>query len=438
MSLHERVARGSPMKNQAYPFSTRAAREDAMKYLAGLVTLLAVGAVSPAASAASLYTITDLGTLGGTNSYGQGINANGEVTGDSALLGNTRSHAFLYNGSRMLDLGTIAGAGSRGIAINPKGEVTGISGTTANTTQRAFLYDGAVMDDLGTLGGLESAGTAINATGEVAGWSDIAGNPSTGAGGPHALLYNRAGMIDLGTLGGTAGYATGINDTGEVTGYAFTSAEVFHAFLFDGTIMLDLGSLCGCSGVSEFDDSEAYGINASGHVAGVTRVPDQSYHAFLYNGMTMVDLGTLGGDESFAQAINDYDEVTGYANSPSRLGTYHAFVYENGVMLDLNNLIDPTDPLFGQIIFSSAPGINGAGQIVADGCYTSGPLAGKCHAFRLEPVPLFAGTPEKANGDGQSVSALAKPYGGLNAAAAALGYSSVEALQNAILAYCEG
>jgi hypothetical protein len=51
--------------------------------------------------------------------------------------------------------------------------------------------------------------------------------------------------------------------------------------------------------------------------------------------------------------------------------------------------------------------------------------------------PVFAGTLGKANCHGQSVTALAGEYGGLNNAAAALGYSSVSALQNAIMAYCE-
>jgi len=52
--------------------------------------------------------------------------------------------------------------------------------------------------------------------------------------------------------------------------------------------------------------------------------------------------------------------------------------------------------------------------------------------------PMFAGTPGKANCSGKSVSTLARQFGGLNGAAAALGYPSVEALQDAILAYCEG
>jgi hypothetical protein len=50
--------------------------------------------------------------------------------------------------------------------------------------------------------------------------------------------------------------------------------------------------------------------------------------------------------------------------------------------------------------------------------------------------PVFAGTPGKANCHGKSVSALAQQFGGLNGAAAALGYPSVDALQDAIMAYC--
>ena len=56
----------------------------------------------------------------------------------------------------------------------------------------------------------------------------------------------------------------------------------------------------------------------------------------------------------------------------------------------------------------------------------------------IQPAPRFAGTPGKANCFGQSVAALASQFGGLNAAAAALGFTSVGVLQNAILAFCGG
>ncbi len=56
----------------------------------------------------------------------------------------------------------------------------------------------------------------------------------------------------------------------------------------------------------------------------------------------------------------------------------------------------------------------------------------------IQPAARFAGTPGTPNCHGKSVSALAGQYGGLSAAAAALGYSSVHVLQEAIAAYCSG
>jgi YVTN family beta-propeller protein len=56
----------------------------------------------------------------------------------------------------------------------------------------------------------------------------------------------------------------------------------------------------------------------------------------------------------------------------------------------------------------------------------------------IQTTPRFAGTPGKSNCYGKSVSALVRQYRGLNAAAAALGYRSVKALQTAIMEFCEG
>ena len=53
-----------------------------------------------------------------------------------------------------------------------------------------------------------------------------------------------------------------------------------------------------------------------------------------------------------------------------------------------------------------------------------------------ETVPE-AGTPGQANCHGKSSSAVAKQFGGVDAAAAALGFSSVNALQDALKTFCE-
>jgi YVTN family beta-propeller protein len=68
------------------------------------------------------------------------------------------------------------------------------------------------------------------------------------------------------------------------------------------------------------------------------------------------------------------------------------------------------------------------------------PVANEPQAFGIfiQQAPRFAGTPGKANCFGQSVAALVRQFGGLNAAAAALGFANVSALQNAILTFCGG
>ena len=56
-----------------------------------------------------------------------------------------------------------------------------------------------------------------------------------------------------------------------------------------------------------------------------------------------------------------------------------------------------------------------------------------------QPPPRFAGTPGFSNCHGVSVSALSIEFGNnLGAAATALGFSSVTALQDAITAFCRG
>jgi len=54
-----------------------------------------------------------------------------------------------------------------------------------------------------------------------------------------------------------------------------------------------------------------------------------------------------------------------------------------------------------------------------------------------QPPPSFAGVAGSENCHGTSVSALATKFGGLDAAAAALGFSNVQGLQDAIRAFCE-
>jgi probable HAF family extracellular repeat protein len=181
-------------------------------------------------------TMHDLGTFpGGRRSEGRAINNSGQVTGwgFTDLVAPSfmpEEHAFLYDGT-MHDLGTLGGANSYGNGINDSGQVVGFSSyTTGNFATHAFLYDGT-MHDLGTLpGGTSSTASDINSDGNVTGLSD------NGDGQSHAFLYKSgSGMIDLNSLidplsGWELVQGFAINDSGQIAGWGYLDGEG-HSFL---------------------------------------------------------------------------------------------------------------------------------------------------------------------------------------------------------------
>jgi len=70
--------------------------------------------------------MSDLGTLGGRNSQGSGVNGRGQIVGNAETQ-TFDSRAFLWDPSskRMTDLGTLGGNNSRALAINDRGQVVG-------------------------------------------------------------------------------------------------------------------------------------------------------------------------------------------------------------------------------------------------------------------------------------------------------------------------
>jgi len=124
--------------------------------------------------------VTDLGTLGGTYSYGYAINDLGDVTGTSAVSDSggpgAAMHAFLYSGGSMHDLGPLddAYANTIGEGINDNGTIVGRAGATVGAGSRAFIYASGAIHDLTAMvvSGLGSAvlfdAYAINETGQIA------------------------------------------------------------------------------------------------------------------------------------------------------------------------------------------------------------------------------------------------------------------------------
>ncbi len=313
-----------------------------------------------------LYTVKGLGTLGGADSFGYGVNGSGQATGSANTTGDNANHAFLYSNGSLKDLGTLGGTNSQGSSINSSGQVVGSADTSGNAATHAFLYSGGHMTDLGTLGGFYSNAYGINSSGQVAGYSYTSGNAAT-----HAFLYNSGAMTDLGTLGGTDSYGLDINSSGQVVGYSNVSGNgASHAFLYSSGHLTDLGTLGG-------NISEATSISISGLIAGYSSLAGNSAnHAFLYSDSTMTDLGTLGGSYSYGYGVNVSGQVVGSSATPGDAAS-HAFLYTNGVMSDLNTEIDPST---GWQLYD-AESLSGTGFVTGYGFH-----GGQYRAFLLTPA----------------------------------------------------
>jgi probable HAF family extracellular repeat protein len=227
-------------------------------------------------------TTYDIGTLGGSYTSGHGVNASGQVVGESDTNGAVAGHAFLWtptipNGSTgtMQDLGTLGGTVSQAFGINDSGQMTGDAFLTGDVSEHPFLYNGT-MYDLGTLGGSNGTGSAINAGGQVAGEAAVTGNGSA-----HAFLWTptvsngtTGTMQDLGTVGGAGSQAFGMNDHGTVVGQSQTAVinpasglQEFTAFLWNSSSgMVDLNTLI--DPLSGWDLQEGEGINNAGQIIG--------------------------------------------------------------------------------------------------------------------------------------------------------------------------
>src|SRR5207244_4223594 len=131
------------------------------------------------------YTVTFLGTLGGTFSQPFGMNNKGEVDGISTLPGDNETHAFLWRNGVMTDLGTLGGPNVNGdfgaqFGPNERGEVVGIAQTSTpnplgelcfglDLTCSPYLWRDGVMTPLPTLGGSIGVADDINNRGQVVG-----------------------------------------------------------------------------------------------------------------------------------------------------------------------------------------------------------------------------------------------------------------------------
>ena len=354
-----------------------------------LAFLLFAAASEPASSSPRTYSYIDIGVFGTASANGRGTGAGWDIDDAERVVGASTTdvfgagRAFRWKAGRLVNLGVIGGgtfAASAAYGINAAGDIVGQSHVNASDPPHAFLYRDGVLSDLGTGYGIGSFSRAwkINNAGEIVG--ERARRQSSPL---RAFLLRNGRFRDLGTLGGTAGpYGTSsvaydINDRGQVVGGALPPQGPQHAFLWERGVMRDLGTLGGNSEVTQ-----ANAVNEEAQIVGASVTAERFTHAFLWEGGVMRDLGTLGGDSSYAYSINANGEVVGGSRTPISPANNagHAFLWTKGRMLDLNTIVTnlPSD-----VVLEVARAINEDGSITGTTC------SGFCEPGKTAPTRAF-------------------------------------------------
>jgi uncharacterized repeat protein (TIGR03803 family) len=284
------------------------------------------------------------------------------------------AHGYASTLTTLIHFNTATGTGpSAGLIADAKGN---LFGTTANSGPNDG--QGTVFEIVKTAHGYASTPTVLYSFCSLSNCADGAG-PEAG------LIIDTKGNLFGTTTGDLVNAGTVFEIARTADGYASTPTTLVTFFCAPGN--------CG--------DGDRPGPRA-----GLIADPRGNLFGTTFN-------GGANGDGTVFKIAKTAD---GYASTPTTLADFDG---SDGANPWGDLLADAKGTLFGT---TNVGGANNRGTVfeVTDSGFI-----------------IFAGTPGKPNCFGQSVAALARQYGGLNAAAEALGYPSVRALQKAILEFCE-
>jgi hypothetical protein len=196
----------------------------------------------------------------------------------------------------------------------------------------------------------------------------------------------------------------------------------------------------------------AVSLSADGNIAIVGGVGDNDFvgatWVFVRSGGVWVQRAKLVGTDAIGSSVQgdsvslSADGNTAIVGGPSdnggslgASGAAWVFKRSDGVWSQQQPKLIGTGAIGPNLPAQGVVSLSGDGRTAISGGPQDDDKLGAAWVF-IEPT--FAGTPGKSNCHGKSVSALARQYGGLNNAAAALDFPSVSALQDAIMMYCGG
>jgi probable HAF family extracellular repeat protein len=386
-----------------------------MKILLGIAISLTYAA-TVFAQPAPVFTITDLGTLGGSGSYAYAINNRGHVVGASHTA-TGKLQPFLWTPEKgMVAINTLLLAASA-IAINDNDQVVGLGdgGCPANDIcPLGFVWtpDGGaiIFETVPNVIPYRITPTGLNNSGVVSGYYDILPPPrplpSTVVSRPFVWTAEN-GIVDLGVFPGSNGEALAINNRGAIAGIGPSATGTNPNSLFfwtpdQGAVTIpdnvpnsppsrflnNRDEITGTNSGGAFLWSPKTGVTTLGASCTPTALNDRSevvgncfptggIPGFFYwsRQLGMIGIGSLGQTTNAPGPvdINDRGEVVGTSSTVS--GNNHAFYWSlNSGMIDLGTL--------GSDVTSSAVAINKRGQIV--GTSSNG---NTFHAVLWTPLP---------------------------------------------------
>lgn len=393
-------------------------------WLALLPAILVANAQQPTPAQ---YTITDLGTLGGANSFSYSINETGMVTGGSNTAGQNdpvTQTGFLWNGFQLTSLGTLGGSAcpdcsSEGSAAGANGSVVLLSETAAADPNGQDFCEfnvnrplrtnhqclGAIWKD-GTLiplptlpGGSNAEPFFVNKKGEAVGVSEIGVPDATCATPTLVRRFEAVKWAPNGTPtalpplpGDTVSFAFTTNDAGMVVGFSGTCANTIlppfvpggpsgpHAVVWDANgnpSLLDMPA--GGAG-----NNVAVGINDRGQVTVNSGMQDGTIRAFVYTNGIAQSLLTLNNDAFLTVApccnnINNLGQIVGFSIDSSFTPRAVLWQTKDQTPVDLNTLVATDSPWF--IMFPG--GITNSGEITATALNLN---TFETHAVLLSPI----------------------------------------------------
>jgi len=344
--------------------------------LALLAAFAAVPVTANAANGAVIYKyrvtnirVLDLGTLGGAESIGLGINNRGDVVG-SAQDASTKHNAFMHADGSMVSLhdGSPAFSSASATGINDSRMVVGAYSRPSDNTQRAFrYYPGIWVETMNSSVApalpfaWRTVANSINESGQVAGWSQLIPNPAfPPPPDTAALCFERLPMRWASIVAapatlfciadpdgnetwvdqGTAPSATDINNAGDIVGDD-AGTSLHSMYVLSGGVRTPVPAPAGLAELDVWGNpfhSKAAAINDTGWVAGsygrfsYGSISPANARAFVWDGVSAsaVNIGTFPSDtRSEAGDLNEQRMVVGTSSGHGSVYGIddHAFIW---------------------------------------------------------------------------------------------------------------